>query len=339
MFSCLLAMKPRCYLLILSLACFSNVVLCCPAICKCYPQRAEVVCNEVPLTEYPSQGLPETTTMLTIQFTNITLLTEQHLNATPSLTELHLYSNQLQNVSSHLLRGVPHLHTLDLTGNKLNELPAGVFSHAQLRNLVLKKNQIQKAEADWLPDNSNLTWLDVSGNRLTEVPASLLQKLSQLENLDLSNNKLEKIAANSLTILTRLERLNLQNNKLDTLDPSVFQSMPNLAYLFLTRNKLNKLPPNLFQMLSRLQYLSLEDNQLSHIPTGLLDPLVNLDEDGLDLTVNPFVCDEKMEYLWRWLLKNKKKVFLAGSITCAKPPSLAGRSVLSLTQSELNLHS
>lgn len=333
--SCVPVMKSRCVLAFLWLAYFCHGTQSCPALCKCYHRRAEVVCHEIPLKEYPNEGLPKNTTMLTIQFTTITSISEQDLSATSLLKELHLYSNQLQNLSSHLLRGVPQLHTIDLTGNKLSELPADVFSHASLRSLVLKNNLIEKADAEWLPDNSSLTWLDLSENRLMKIPAALLQRLPHLENLDLSDNRLEKISANSLDSLTHLERLNLQNNKLNTLDASVFQSTHNLTYLFLSRNKLDKLPQDLFQELTQLQHLHLDDNQLSHIPAGLLDPLSSLDEAGLDLTVNPWLCDGKVEYLWRWLQKNKAKVFLPETIICAGPPSLAGRSVMSLKESEL----
>lgn len=332
-------MNARHTLVVLWWVYFLHGTLSCPTLCKCYPKKGEVVCNEVPLTEYPSEGLPKNTTMLTIQFTNITSISEQHLHATPLLEELHLYSNHLHSLSSHLLRGVPKLHTLDLTENKLTNQPADVFSHAPLRSLVLKNNLIDKADAEWLPDNSSLTWLDLSGNRLTNIPTALLQKLPRLESLDLSNNHLEKISAGSLSSLTKLERLKLQNNKLHTLDESILQSTRNLTYLFLSCNKLNKLPQNLFQELTQLRILNLDDNQLSHIPPGLLDQLNSLDEQGLDLTSNPWLCDRKVEYLWRWLQKNKKKVFLAESVTCAGPQDLAGRSIISLTESELNLQS
>ncbi|XP_019953009.2 leucine-rich alpha-2-glycoprotein-like [Paralichthys olivaceus] len=324
---------------LLCLAYFCHGALSCPALCKCYTRRAEVVCNEVPLTEFPSEGLLRNTTMLTIQLTNITSISERHLDVTPLLQELHMFSNHLQHLPPNLLRGVPHLHTLDLTGNKLAELPANVFSHAPLRSLVLKDNLIEKVDAEWLPDNSTLTWLDLSGNLIRKVPSVLLQKLPQLESLDLSNNRLEMISANSLDKLTKLERLNLQDNKLETLDASVLESSRNLTYLFLSRNKLNKIPPKLFQELTELRVLSLDDNQLSHIPPGSLDQLSSLDEDGLDLTSNPWQCDGKVEYLWRWLQKNKKKLFLPQTIICASPPSLLGRLVMSLTASELNLQS
>ncbi|KAM9355208.1 uncharacterized protein KZ484_013394 [Pholidichthys leucotaenia] len=332
-------MKSWCVLSLLWLAYFCHSGQSCPTLCKCYPRRSEVVCSSVLLTEFPSEDLPNDTRLLTVQFTNITSIAEHHLTTTPLLQELHLYSNFLQSLSPHLLRGVPHLHTLDLTGNKLSDLPKDVFTHAPLQNLVLKNNLIKAADADWLPDNSNLTWLDLSENGLTIIPTALLQKLPHLETLDLSNNNLEKIPANSLDTLTKLERLKLQNNKLDAIDASSFQSMRNLTHLFLAQNNLSNLPPNVFQALTQLTHLGLDDNQLSHVPPGLFDPLTSLDETGLDLTANPWLCDGKVKYLWRWIQKNKKKVFLAESVTCAGPQSLAGRSVKSLTESELNLKS
>lgn len=324
-------------LALLCMAYSCHTTLSCPTLCKCYSRRAEVVCNDIPLTEYPSEGLPRNTTLLTIQFTNLTAITERHLDATPLLQGLHLFSNHLQNLSSHLLRGVSHLNTLDLTDNKLSHLPTDVFSHAPLHSLVLKNNLFEDTDAEWLSDNSSVTWLDLSGNLLTKVPAGLLEKLPHLENLDLANNHLEKISATSLDPLTKLERLNLQGNKLNTLDASIFQNTHNLTNLFLSRNKLQKLPQNLFEGLAQLQHLSLDDNQLKNIPPGLLDQLVSLEEEGLDLTANPWMCDGKIEYLWRWLQKNKSKAFLPETITCAAPQSLVGHSVMSLTQSELNL--
>ncbi|KAK2856136.1 hypothetical protein Q5P01_004871 [Channa striata] len=325
-------------LAVLWLACFCRGTTSCPALCTCFPQKAEVICSEVPLTDFPSEGLPENTTILTIQFTNITSISEQHLNSVPLLQQLHLYRNRLQSLPSHLLRGVPFLHTLDLTENKLTELPVDVFSHAPLRSLVLKNNLIENADAEWLPENSSLTWLDLSGNRLTKVPAALLQNVPHLEILDLSNNHLERISRSSLDSLTKLQKLDLDNNKLDTLDESTFQNTHSLIHLFLAQNKLNSLPKNLFQNLTQLRNLNLDDNQLSHIPPGSLDPLHSLDEQGIDLTSNPWLCNRKLQYLWSWLQKNTKKAYLPDSITCSSQ-LLAGRSVMSLTESELNTDS
>uniref|UniRef100_A0AAV2KE76 non-specific serine/threonine protein kinase n=1 Tax=Knipowitschia caucasica TaxID=637954 RepID=A0AAV2KE76_KNICA len=199
----------------------------CPNHCRCFSRRAEVVCDSAPFESFPSDSLPSNASYLTIQFTNISTLTESHLNGTPHLRELHLFSNKIRVLAPHLLRGLPKLRCIDLTDNKLTHLPADVFSHAPLECL-------------------NLT---------------------------------------------------------------------------------------------RLQHVNLEENQLRSVAPGLLDSLVSLDEDGLDLTGNPWSCDGKIEYLWSWINKNKSKVFLPEMVTCATPPTLAGRSLVSLTKSEIQMTS
>lgn len=291
----------------------------------------------MPLTDYPAEGLPTNTTMITIQFTNLSSITEQQLSLTPRLLELHLNNNRLRDLSPHFLRGVPLLRTLDLTGNQLSVLPADVFAHPTLTNLVLENNQIEEADGSWLPENSSLTWLALSGNRVTTLRAALLRKTPSLVNLDLSDNRLERIEAKSLDLLTKLERLNLQGNMLTSLDGDLFQNTSRVGYLFLSRNKLGSLPQDLFQGLTELKALSLDEIQLSHVPQGLLDPLVNLDNGGLDLASIPWVCDRELEYLWRWLHKNEEKVSLPETVACAEPPSLAGRSVMSLSENDLKL--
>lgn len=170
-----------------------------------------------------------------------------------------------------------------------------------------------------------------------KIPVTLLHKLPNLDNLDLPNNRLENVPENSFNILTKLERLNLHNNNIETIDGNVFQSNLNLTHLFLSRNKLQTFPQSLFQNLTRLRHLNLEENRLQTVAPGSLDSLVSLEEDGLDLTGNPWTCDEKVHYLWRWINNNKSKVFLPEMVTCATPPSLIGRSVMSLLQSEIKM--
>ncbi|XP_046905714.1 leucine-rich alpha-2-glycoprotein [Hypomesus transpacificus] len=323
------------FLVLLLLVYCCHGTISCPELCTCYPRRAEVVCNEVPLTDFPSEDLPRNTTSLSIQFTNISFISEDQLTTLPALEELHLYHNQLKRLPSNLFRGVPRLRIVDLTGNQLDHLPEKVFSHAPLQSLVLKRNLIQSADAEWLPEDSNVTWLDLSKNRLTAAPTALLQRLHHLEILDLSHNRLEKLAADSLSPLTKLERLNLQGNKLSKLEPATFSTNGNLTHLYLSENRLEKLPLDVFEGLHSLKDLSLNDNRLSHIPPGVLDHLISLEWIGLDLTLNPWVCDGKMEYLWRWLQKNKEKTFLVENTTCASPKSLKERPVLSLTESDL----
>ncbi|KAI1892392.1 hypothetical protein AGOR_G00132890 [Albula goreensis] len=258
-----------------------------------------------------------------------------HPNAIGQL--LLLWRNRLQELPADLLSGVPHLHTLDLTGNQLQDLPAGVFSHSLLRSVVLKENRLSSADAHWFPPNSSLTWLDLSFNQLTVIPTALLQHLPHLETLHLNNNKLEKIPTGALVPLPHLQRLHLEGNKLSFLEPSSFQNFPNLTNLFLQENRLEKLSPGLFQGLPHLDVLSLEQNRLRSLPPGLLDQLPALGTSsvqGLDLSLNPWDCDSNIEYVWNWLKGHQDKAFSLEDVKCATPKSLHGRPLVKLTAEE-----
>lgn len=92
--------------------------LSCPKRCTCHfsTKTTEVVCPDAGLSHFPGNGLPRNTTSLTIQFTNLSVLTSQDLKAIPLLEELHLPGNKLSSLQADLLKDVPNLHTIDLTG-------------------------------------------------------------------------------------------------------------------------------------------------------------------------------------------------------------------------------
>ncbi|XP_073349482.1 uncharacterized protein [Pagrus major] len=305
----------------------------CPDLCSC--SGAGVVCSQSSLTHFPVDGLPSNTTRLSIQSSKLSNITASHLSLVPLLNNLQLYHNNLSSLPPDLLQHVPHLNTLDLTGNRLVHLPPTIFSCAALRSLVLKNNLIQKADAEWFPDNSSLTWLDLSGNRLAGVPAALLHKLPSLETLDLSDNNLQDLQPDALKNLPHLVTLNLNGNKLTSLKPATFTHNLKLTQLFLQQNQLRELPATVLQGLQRLELLLLDQNQLQHLPSGLLDGRKS--SFSVILTGNPWVCDERMEYLWTWLTTHRQNVFFLEEVTCEAPEALILRQVVSLTSSELGL--
>lgn len=307
----------------------------CPLLCTCASGSAgaEVACEGSSLASFPPCGLPPNTTQLSVRSTNISAVTAAHLSAVPLLHALQLYRGKLAGLPPDLLKAVPRLQLLDLTGNRLVLLPPDIFRHASLEGVVLKDNQLMKADANWFPDNSSLTWLDLSGNRLTDVPSALLRKLPNLVNLDLSDNGLEEVRPDAFRNQRRLRTLNLAGNKLRLLDASVFAGL-DLFRLFLQENQLEELPADLLRGLPNLELLLLNQNGLRRLPPGLLDGRVSL---RLILSRNPWLCNEEMEYLRRWLTAHPQNVLFLEEVTCAGPEALRDRRVATLTCSELGL--
>lgn len=314
--------------------CWVYSALSCPNLCHCYFGEidTEVICNNIPISDFPT-NLPRNTTRLTIQFTNIARISGEDLGATPLLKELHLSNNKLTNLSTNMLSGLSYLHTIDLTGNQLKELPSQVFYHAQLDSLSLKNNLLSRVDADWFPANSNLTWIDLSGNHLRKVPEGLLQNLGHLVTLDLSENKLEALPAGVLDKQIHLERLSLQNNKLRYIDQLAFQNTAALSYLFLQHNHLDKLPPSLFLRVKELRYLDLSNNHLTNLVPGSLEPNVLF----LDLSFNPWHCNRNIHYLWSWERKSVEWAKEDTKAVCSQPLTLKGRPVVSLSSDDFGM--
>ncbi|CAL8315331.1 unnamed protein product [Boreogadus saida] len=316
----------------------------CPAQCECSPSvwSTGVSCTQGNLSRFPVDGLPNGTARLSIQSTNLSGVTAEDLRAAPGLVYLQLYHSNLQTLPAHLLRGLPRLTTLDLTGNRLAYLRPRALHHAPLRNVILKNNRIHAAHPDWFPPNSSVTFLDLSGNRLTEVNSSLFRNLPALRNLDLSDNNLRGLGADALRPLRRLLSLNLVGNKISRLTAATFASTPQLTRLYLQKNLLQELDPDLFQSLRRLELLLLDQNRLRSLPFGLLGNVSSPEEKWgrlvkVFLTGNPWVCDEGLEYLWRWVTTFPQKVGFASDMQCAFPKALENRTIVSIKEEELGL--
>jgi len=316
--------------------------LSCPADCECSLSvwSTGVVCSQGNLSHFPVDGLPNSTTRLSIQSANISAVTADDLRLVPRLEYLQLYHSNLETLLPHFLRDLPQLKILDLTGNRLAYLPPNALHHAPLRNVILKNNRIESVHPDWLPANSSVTFMDLSGNRLTEVNSSLFRNLANLRNLDLSDNYLQALRADTLRHLHSLVSLNLINNKISTLTSAAFASTPKLTRLYLQKNLLQELDSDLFQSLPHLQLLLLDQNRLQRLPLSLLGNVSFPEEEkgGLVkvfLTGNPWVCDEGIEYLWRWVTTFPQKVGFPADMRCASPKALENRTIVSLKKEEL----
>jgi len=98
---------------------------------------------------------------------------------------------------------------LNLSENRLTELPKSLELLTQLKRLGLSFNQLTSVEG--LEKLTQLTRLDLSANQLTSVKG--LEKLTQLTWLDLHYNQLTDVKG--LEKLTQLKKLNLfLNNNL-----------------------------------------------------------------------------------------------------------------------------
>ena len=154
-----------------------------------------------------------------------------------TLETLVIQSCMLSRLDSRILQ-LENLCTLDLSNNKIKELPE------LLCKLV------------------NLAELRVTANRLSSFPDSLCQSsLSRsLKTLDLSDNRLVSLPG-QFGYMTSLMSLNLANNQLESL-PFSFHHLQNLRKLLLLNNRLHCLPSNMHRL--QLDILDISGNEFCH---------------------------------------------------------------------------
>ncbi|GAV57522.1 LRR_1 domain-containing protein/LRR_8 domain-containing protein [Cephalotus follicularis] len=174
------------------------------------------------------------------------------------------------------------VRTLDLTHNKLVDIPMEISKLVNMQRLVLADNLIER-----LPVNmgklQSLKVLTLDGNRMTSLPDEFGQ-LVRLERLSISGNMLTRLPE-TIGSLRNLSLLNVSNNKLNSVPESIgscfsleeFQANDNLIEdlpasvcnlihlkaLFLNNNNVNQIPPTLLKDCKALQNISLHNNPIS----------------------------------------------------------------------------
>jgi Leucine-rich repeat (LRR) protein len=100
---------------------------------------------------------------------------------------------------------------LDLSNQKLTEVPEEILLFTNLRQLILTKNRLVELP-DYLGRLSQLTYLNVSANNLNALPHSI-GRLHQLSSLDFSRNKISTLPE-SFFQMKSIEIINCYSNPL-----------------------------------------------------------------------------------------------------------------------------
>ncbi|CAN1147228.1 Plant intracellular Ras-group-related LRR protein 6 [Linum perenne] len=198
------------------------------------------------------------------------------------LQKLILAHNSIETLKEDL-RNLSQLTVLNVSNNKLHELPSAIGELPMLKSLDVSFNLITKIP-DEIGSATSLVKLDCSSNKLSELLASLgrcvdladlkaakncinslpdeLANCSKLTKLDVEIN-IGVCRSSELKILT-----NNQGNKLNILSGNLVASWAKLTELNAAKNMLSGLPDNLGN-LSKLIRLDLHQNKIASIPPSI----------------------------------------------------------------------
>ena len=176
--------------------------------------------------------------------------------------------------------GLTSLHTLDLSGNALDHLPADLFEPLDfsMRTLKLNGNPLGALPAGLFDGLTGIQELDLADTGLTELPAGLFADLDSLQELRLVENRLRAFPAAALAdVAGTLRDLFMRDNDIPSIAAGALDGMTRLRKLELQDNALASLPAGLFDDATELRELKLNDNALASLPDDLLRPLTKLE--------------------------------------------------------------
>ncbi|XP_050881925.1 plant intracellular Ras-group-related LRR protein 7 isoform X1 [Lathyrus oleraceus] len=177
------------------------------------------------------------------------------------------------------------VRTLDLTHNRIADIPLEISKLINMQRLVLTDNIIERLPVN-LGKLQSLKLMNLDGNRITSLPDELGQ-LVRLERLSISGNLLTSLPA-TIGSLRNLLILNVSNNKLQSLPESV-GSCFSLEELQADDNLIEDLPSSVCN-LSHLKSLCLDNNNVKQIPLNLLKDCKAL--QNISLHGNPISLDQ-----------------------------------------------
>ncbi|XP_020099486.1 plant intracellular Ras-group-related LRR protein 7 [Ananas comosus] len=213
-----------------------------------------------------------------------------------------LRDGKLKTLPDELFQVDKFVRTLDLTNNKIAEIPPEIDRLLTLQRLVLAGNLLEFLPAN-IGNLRNLKAITLDGNRMSVLPDEL-GSLSRLERLSISGNSLISLPK-TIGNLRSLLLLNVSNNKLKSLPESIGDCI-SLEELQANGNSIDDLPSSICNLI-HLKSLLLNNNNIRQLPQNLLKECKSL--QNISLHDNPISMDrfQQMEGFDEFEGRRKKK--------------------------------
>ena len=148
-----------------------------------------------------------------------------------------------------LLKGLSDkITTVELTGNKITEIPEGLFDNM-----------------------TNLTTVYLGNNYISKLPENLFKNNKKVENIELSNNKLTEIKKDDFSNLPQLQIIQMEDNNIEKIEEGAFDGDVNLQSIYAPNNELEGLPKKLFKDMKSLTFVDFSNNYFSEFPECFSD--------------------------------------------------------------------
>ncbi|KRT83338.1 hypothetical protein AMK59_3019, partial [Oryctes borbonicus] len=195
----------------------------------------------------------------------------------PTLNVLKLQQNSIERIDGSVFETSPKLVYLDLTQNKITELPAQLLHPLhQLKILLLASNDFQKIPDGFFRMNPLLTEVVFSDGRLTEIGSDTFSNCTGLDKFKFANNSLKSLPEGIFLYMQNLTYLDLSFNEFSDFPAGTFEGLSRITYLYLIDNKLTTWLPDHNDHIVSLKYLFLNNNSLTGVKVNTFSGLKNL---------------------------------------------------------------
>ncbi len=195
-------------------------------------------------------------------------LAQLHAGELPGCRRLDL-SADLAELPREIFDLADSLEILNLTGNRLSQLPDDLPRLYRLKVLFCSENQFEHLP-EVLGKCDSLTMVGFKSNRISSVPGAALS--DSLRWLILTDNRIGELPS-GIGRCKKLSKLMLAGNRLERL-PDEMAACEDLELIRLSANRFEHLPQWLFE-LPRLAWLGLGGNPWSKIPPAEAGPQID----------------------------------------------------------------
>lgn len=178
-----------------------------------------------------------------------------------------------------LLKGLSDkITTVELTGNKITEIPEGLFDKmTNLTTVYLGNNYISKLPENLFKNNKKVENIELSNNKLTEIKKDDFSNLPQLQIIQMEDNNIEKIEEGAFDGDVNLQSIYAPNNELEGLPKKLFKDMKSLTFVDFSNNYFSELP-ECFSDATKLKKIHVRNNEMTDITKVDFSNMLDLEE-------------------------------------------------------------
>lgn len=266
------------------------------------------------------------------------------LSTLASLNLLDLSKNKVNQIPNDAFKGLTKLSTLKLMDNNVTLARYALRGlESCLKNLNLKGTK-QKRVPEAVRGLKNLAFLDLSLNGIRELPGAggikTFEGLDSLSALNLERNLISSLGETAFQgIRKTLSSLSLLNNLLSEFPVGAVHSLKELRVLDIGFNLLTSMPETAFRGNPSVTLLALDGNPLPTVPEKALAHL-NKTLRGLSLGGRFLHCDCKLKWVAEWIRSGDLQVTSRerNPQFCGSPGRYRERGFYSIQPEELTCH-